>query len=242
MAKFLRIAHRGASGNFPENSRIAFEKAIEARIDMIELDCQLTNDGHVVIFHDQDLARTTGLGGTVKDKTLEQLKRRDIGVWRKSAFAGQRILTLEEALQVVNGQCDLCLDVKTFFGAAAGIELKLLFILSHYDYLDRTIFSSEDYHCLRRVRELAPESRIGIVYGSGMSEDPFAVAEELEALSIHVQKELATPDFLTRAWEAGLDVMVWTVNSVREMGNFASLGVQGIITDYPEKFSNLIKR
>ena len=240
MAKFLRIAHRGASGNFPENSRIAFEKAIEARVDMIELDCQLTSDGHIVIFHDRDLARITGLGGTVKDKTLEQLKGRDIGVWRKTAFAGQRILTLEETLQVVNGQCDLCLDIKTFF-AAAGIELKLLFILSHYDYLDRTIFSSDNYHCLRRVRELAPESRIGIIYGSGMAEDPFAAAEELDASSIHVQKEHASADFLDRAWKAGIDVMVWTVNTVREIGNFASLGVQGIMTDYPEKFSNVIK-
>jgi glycerophosphoryl diester phosphodiesterase len=242
MAKFLRIAHRGASGNFPENSRVAFEKAIEARVDMIELDCQLTSDGHIVIFHDQELYRTTGLGGTVKDKTLEQLKRRDIGVWRKAAFAGERILTLEEALEVVNGKCDLCLDVKTYSGAAAGIELKLLFVLSHYDYLDRTIFSSDDYDCLRRVRELAPESRIGIIYGSGMAEDPIAAAEELDASSVHAQKELATSDFLIRSWEAGLDVLVWTVNTVREIGNFVSLGVQGIMTDYPEKFSNLIRR
>src|ERR687897_178526 len=79
MARFMRIAHRGASGNFPENTRLAFEKAIEARVDMIELDCQLSSDGHVVVFHDEGLSRTAGVRGKVRRKTLEELKKLDVG-------------------------------------------------------------------------------------------------------------------------------------------------------------------
>ena len=242
MAKFLRIAHRGASGSFPENTRLAVEKALETRADMIELDCQLSSDGHVVIFHDERLVRITGAGGLVNRMPLEQLKRLDAGGWRKAAFKGERIPTLEEVVALVGGQADLCLDIKQYSGSPPGIELKLLFILSHYDYLDRTIFSSFDYACLRRVRELAPEARLGVIYGTGVEENPFVIAAEIEAASLHLQKELATREFLQNAWQLGLDVFVWTVNELREMENFASLGVQGIMSDFPERFWRLEKR
>ena len=68
---------------------------------MIEMDCQLTRDGHIVIFHDERLKRTAGVGGTVKSKTLEQLKKLDVGQWKKKSFRGERVLTLEEVLEIV---------------------------------------------------------------------------------------------------------------------------------------------
>jgi glycerophosphoryl diester phosphodiesterase len=239
MPGFKKIAHRGASGKYPENTRLAFVKAIEAGVDMIELDCQLTNDGHVVVFHDERLYRTAGARGTVKSKTLAQLKAIDIGRWRKKSFQGERILTLEEALEIFAGSVDLCLEIKSYPEAPPGIEIKILFILSHYDYLDRTILSSFDYRCLARVRELAPEAALGVICGARSQEDPFAAVRRLDATSIHVQKALVTRNFLNLAWEEGLDVYVWTVNEVREMEAFLSLGVQGIISDFPERFRTL---
>ena len=239
MAAFVKIAHRGASGNFPENTRLAFEKAIEARADMIEIDCQTTSDGHVVVFHDERLNRTAGVSGTAKSKTLQQLKKLDVGQWKKRSFRGERVLTLEEVLEIIAGKVDLCLDIKQYNASQPGMEIKLLFIVSHYDYLDQTIFSSFDYPCLERIRELAPEARIGVIYGAGVKADPFVAAERLEASSMHVQRQMATRPFLDKAWETGLDVHVWTVNEVRDMEKFASLGVQGIVSDYPEKFWQL---
>jgi len=237
MLALKKIAHRGASGRYPENSRLAFEKAIAAGADMIELDCQLTGDGHLVVFHDEKLARVTGARGKVQDKTLEQLRKLDIGKRRKPAFGGERILTLEEALEIFSGQVDLCLEIKAASAGPAGIELKLLFILSHYDYLERTTISSFDYRSLARVRELAPEATLGVIYGPGIKEDPLATAERLAASSIHVHKQLARREFFDQAWQAGLDVYVWTVNELREMEMFAALGVQGIFSDYPEKLA-----
>jgi glycerophosphoryl diester phosphodiesterase len=237
MPRFLKIAHRGASGSFPENTRAAFQKAVEAGADMIELDCQLTLDGHIVVFHDERLSRTARARGTVAQRSLEQLKQLDIGSWRKKSFSGERVLALEEVLAWVDGQVDLCIDIKQYPGSPAGIELKLLFTITHFDYMARVIFSSLDYECLRRVRELAPEAPIGVICAKGMRVDPIGEAVAIGGRSIHIQKDLASRDFLERAWHQGLDVYVWTVNDLPEIERFASLGVQGIMSDYPERLA-----
>jgi glycerophosphoryl diester phosphodiesterase len=239
MPRFTKIAHRGASGWFPENTRLAFQKAIDARVDMIELDCQLSRDGHVVVFHDEKLSRITKTGGTVSERSLDQLKKLDIGSWRKKSFCREHIQTLEEVLALIKGQASICIDIKQFSGSPDGIELKLLFTISHFDYLDRVILSAFDYRCLRRVRELAPEARIGVIFGNGVREDPIAAAIGLGARSIHVQKELASREFLHRAWDEGFDIYVWTLNDFIEIETFASLGVQGIFSDFPERLRKL---
>jgi glycerophosphoryl diester phosphodiesterase len=239
MAGFKKIAHRGASGLYPENTRLAFSKAIEAGADMIELDCQLSKDGHVVVFHDEQLRRTAGASGTLRSKTLGQLKELDIGRWRRASFKGERILTLEEALEVFAGKVDLCLEIKNYPGSLPGIELKILFILSHYDYLDHSIVSSFDYHSLARIRELAPDISIGLLLGAAVKEDALEAARRLAATSLHIQKSVATREYLSRAWEEGLDVFVWTVNEAREIEAFVSMGVQGVISDFPDRLAKL---
>lgn len=239
MSAFIKVAHRGSSGSYPENTRLAFEKALEAGVDMIEADCQLSKDGHVVVFHDERLARTAKAHGTVKGKSLKQLKKLDVGRWFKRSFKGERILTLEELLEIVDGRADLNLDIKSIPRRPLGIELKILFILSHYNYLERAILTSFDYRLLRRVRDFSPDARIGVLYGAGVKENPFQAARELGAYSVHLQKEVATPAMLERTSQLGLKVFVWTVNEVAEMEEFISLGVDGIITDFPEKFWKL---
>jgi glycerophosphoryl diester phosphodiesterase len=242
MAAFKKIAHRGASGEYPENTRLAFVKAIEARADIIEIDCQMTSDGHIVIFHDESLMRTAGVRGTVKNRTLKQLKTLDVGQWKNRSHRGERILTLEEALETIGGKADLCLEIKSYPGSGPGIELKILFTLSHYDYLDRTILSSFDYRCLARVRDLAPETSIGVIFGSNVKENPFDAVKNLGAASIYVQKELASRNFLEHAWQEGLDVHVWTVNAVRDLEAFAAMGVQGLVSDFPGRLWKLRSR
>jgi len=242
MADFIKIAHRGSSGSYPENTRLAFEKAIEAGADMIEMDCRLSKDGHVVVIHDDRLDRTARAKGFVKGKTLRQLKKLDVGAWLKKSFKGERIQTLEEILEIVSGKVEINLEIKSVLHGPLGIELKVLFIVSHFDYLERAIFSSFDYQSLRRLRELAPDVRIGVLYGAGSKDNPFQAAREMNAYSLHIQREFATPHFLEEARELGLKSFVWTVNEVKEMEKFLSLGVDGIISDFPEKFWKIKQR
>jgi glycerophosphoryl diester phosphodiesterase len=239
VTRLRKIAHRGASGRYPENTRLAFAKAIEAGADMIELDCQLSRDGHVVVFHDERLNRVGRSRGTVRSRTLEQLKRLDIGVWRGRNFAGERILTLEEALDSIAGNADLCVEIKSYQDSALGIELKVLFSVSHYDYFERTTFSSFDYGVLARLRQLAPDANIGVIVGSPLQRNWLEAARGVSARSVHVQKEVVTREVLAQAWEEGLDVYVWTVNDVHEMQALSGMGVQGLISDFPESFSKL---
>lgn len=236
MAGFIKVAHRGYSGAYPENTRIAFQKAIELGVDMIEMDCQLSKDGHVVVFHDERLRRTAGVPGLVKGKTLAQLKKLDVGAWFRKSWKGERILTLEEVMEIIAGNADLNLELKHVPHGPLGIELKVLFILSHYNYLERTIFSSFDISLLRRVRELAPGAQIGVLCRQGLKYNPLQLARELRAYSIQFQKCLVSPDLLEKAWEAEMKTFVWTVNEVTEMEKYLSLGVHGIISDYPNKF------
>jgi glycerophosphoryl diester phosphodiesterase len=236
MAPFIRVAHRGSSGSYPENTRIALEKAIEAGVEMVEVDCQLSKDGAIVVIHDERLQRTARANGFVRGKTLSELKKLDVGAWFKKSFKGERILTLEEVLQILGGKVEINVDIKSNRQIASGIELKLLFILSHFDYLERCVISSFDYRVLRRIRELGPDSRIGILHGKEIKENPFQLAREIGAESLHIQKELATPPVLERAADIGLKTLVWTVNDLREMEKFLALGVDGIISDFPEKF------
>jgi len=242
MAGFIKIAHRGSSGSYPENTRIAFEKAIEAQADMIEMDCQLSKDGHVVVFHDERLNRTAKTSGWVKSKNLQQLKKLDIGAWLKKSFKGERILTLEEAMEIVAGKADVLLDIKTIPKGPLGIELKTLFTLSHYDYFERALLSSFDFRTLQRIRELAPDARIGILYRKGMKEEPLQLAWKVRAHSLHLHKDCISRDLIEQAGELGVKTLVWTVNEVSEMEKFLALGVDGIISDFPEKFWKVRQR
>jgi glycerophosphoryl diester phosphodiesterase len=230
------VAHRGSSGSYPENTGLAIEKALDAEADMVELDCQISKDGHIVVFHDEKLRRTARAKGYVRGKTLAELKKLDVGAWFRRSMKGERILTLEEALDILDGKAALNVDIKSPGRSVPGVELQLLFVLSHYDYLERTVLSSFDYGVLRRLRELAPDARIGVLHAKGIKDDPFQLAREIGAESVHIQKELATASVLEHAAGLGLKTLVWTVNDVREMEKFLALGVDGIISDFPEKF------
>src|SRR5271156_4282030 len=116
----LNIAHRGASGTFPENTLAAFRAAIDAGADMCELDVHLTRDGVVVVIHDEEVDRTTDGKGRVAEMTLAEIKRLDAGARYDRRFTGETIPTLEEVFDLVEGRCSLNIELK-----GAGVETKV---------------------------------------------------------------------------------------------------------------------
>ena len=110
---FLRIAHRGASGTRPEHTRAAFKRAVELKVDMIELDVQLTRDAQLVVLHDPYFGRTVTGDGLVRDHTLDELRAMDAGTWFGPAYADERVLSLDDVLDITAGHAMLNVEIKS---------------------------------------------------------------------------------------------------------------------------------
>src|SRR5699024_3322251 len=144
------MAHRGYSGFYPENTKIAFEKSIQEGYDFLELDVRLSKDGIPVIIHDATINRTSNGGKQfVHDLTLEELKSYDYGSWFAEEFAGETILTLEELFQLVEGE-EIKLNVELKNGPIIpeDLEEKVLELVNKYNLGDRILFSSFDHRSM----------------------------------------------------------------------------------------------
>jgi glycerophosphoryl diester phosphodiesterase len=231
----LKIAHRGASGTAPELTRSAFLRALELGADMIELDVRLTKDGYLVVIHDDELERTTTGTGLVREHTLAELKRLDAGAWFDQRFRGETILTLEEGIDIVGRRALLNIEIKSVPGMWSHAALKTVAVLTHAGILGTTVISSFDMRVLEKVRELAPAARVGVLWLDPDFEEAWRWAKELAAWSFHPWSELVQDEAVDESHRRGLRVLTWTVNEPEEINRMASMGVDGIISDYPER-------
>jgi glycerophosphoryl diester phosphodiesterase len=232
---WLKIAHRGAAGTRPELTRPAFERALEIGVDMIELDVQLTRDRALVVLHDRELGRTVRGHGPVRERTLAELCGLDAGAWFAPEYAGARVPSLEEVLDLTAGKAALNVEIKSpepDWDATADV---LVALLTAARCLDSTVISSFEMGALRAVRARSPTARLGVLWHAGELEPMWPLAETLEARSVHPQWTLVDAAVVEQARARGLAVIVWTVNDPAAIAQLAALGVDGIISDYPER-------
>lgn len=232
--RLLRIGHRGAAGTHPENTMVSFRRALELGAQGIEFDVHRTQDGHLVVIHDLWLHRTTNGQGLVRDHTLAEIQALDAGAWKGSEFAGERVPTLREVIRGTPAQCRLFLELK--FGSIhyPGIEGEVLALLREEGALPRTQISSFDHHALKRIHELDPGVEIGMLFDCNLL-DPVASARACGARALHPAGFWVTPDLIRQARAAGLAVTVWTVNEPPFIALMKHLGVDGIMSDYPDR-------
>jgi len=234
-SRLLRIAHRGASGHCPENTRAAFLRAIELGADMVELDCQMTRDGAVVVIHDDRLDRTTSGSGRVRDRTLREIKALDAGSWFSAEFANEEILTLEEVIELLRGHVELNLEIKGE-DAPGRLEIQCVGIVRSLRFSSQTVFSSFSAPRMRLVRDLADDARIGVLVDKGASwAGALDFARDIAAEAMHPQRSLASAATLAEAHERGLEVRAWAVNRPADIDALVALGIDGIFTDFPER-------
>jgi glycerophosphoryl diester phosphodiesterase len=232
----LNIAHRGASGTFPENTLSAFRAAINAGADMCELDVQLTRDGAVVVIHDDTVERTTDGKGEVTKLTLEELKRLDAGAkFKGGAIKGERIPTLDEVFDVTGGKCGLNIELK-----AAGVEHQVAQIMQARNAFGDSIVSSFDWDYLKKIQQLHFNIRVGLL-AEEKPVDLMMNAVAMRAHSINPRWDMVTADLCKAAHERGLKVYTWTVDSDARMRALIECGVDGIMTNYPERLRTVIK-
>ncbi len=235
----LNIAHRGASGTFPENTLSAFRAAIDAGAVMCELDVQLSRDGAVVVIHDETVDRTTDGKGEVAELTLEELKRLDAGAKFKGTIKagapkGERIPTLDEVFAVTSGKCGLNIELK-----AGGLEPQVAQIMQARNALNDSIVSSFNWEYLKNIQQLNFNIRVGLL----AEEKPIALMKSAVAMRAHAinpRWDMVTADLCKAAHEHGLKVYTWTVDADARMRALIECGVDGIMTNYPERLRTVL--
>ena len=215
----LIYAHRGASAAHPENTLRAFRHALAIGVNGIELDVHATADGIPVVIHDRDVGRTTDGDGFVDDIPLARLQNFDAG-------DGERVPTLAEVLELVGSAAHLDIEIK-----GSGIESAVLDVLARYPDV-RWAISSFDWNTLRTLRRLAPEVELWPL-AEEFSDELIAVAAELRSPTVSLFVDAYTPERATILRDAGLRVMVWTVNDAGEAERVADLGAFALCTDDP---------
>src|SRR5712692_8726274 len=231
--ELLIIAHRGASGHAPENTLAAFKKAVALGAAFIETDLQLTRDAHFVAIHDDTLDRTTNGEGKVHDRTLAELRKLDAGSWFGSEFAGERIPTLEEILGF-SKKNDVVFYLELKPGGSWGGEHALIGALRESGEIPRSVVISFEADILARVRRIEPTLMTGLLY-DGQIEEPLEKALEVGARQLAVRSDLVTPALLKDARKRDLQVVCWTVNHPAHIRMLMAAGVDGIMSDYPDR-------
>ncbi len=232
-ARPFLIAHRGASAGAPEHTIAAYEAAIRAGADALELDVRLSADDQLVVIHDETLERTTSGRGRVRARTLRELKRLDAGRWFGRAFRGQRIQTLSEVIERFRDRAAFGVELKGGSDFYPGIEERLVGLLQIYEVTDRTLVVSYDHHALLRCRALDPDVRTSAAV-VGRLLDPSALAPPGTLNAISLQADLLTERDVAACRAAGLECYVWVVNDAATARRLAEWGVAGIVTDRPD--------
>ena len=225
------MAHRGFSAEAPENTLPAFQKCIDEGFSAAELDVQMLADGTIIVMHDDNLKRTTGVDKNVWEVTYDEIKNLDNGAFFDPEFEGTKICTLDEAIKLAASAKDklyLNIEIKRN-GHDDGIAEKVVQIILDNNYLNYCDITSQDYSTLEEVREINPYVLTAYTSVIGIGD-----IETLEAADIiSIQETFATYENIERIHNAGKRVFVWTINEQDTMEQLANLNVDAILTNDP---------
>ena len=228
-------AHRGYSAVYPENTIPAFKGAIQVGADWAELDVQQTADGEVIVMHDSNLKRTTGLDKEVWQVTWDEIKDLDNGSWFDKKYQTVRIPTLEEVLKVCRGKIHLNIEIKPS-GHDKDLEEQVAKLLKKYHMRDTCVVSSLKYDSLRKIKQA--DDSIETAYITSVSYGNFTDLEYADGYS--VESTLLSKSFVNKAQKTGKQIYVWTVNSEERLEKVVGMGIDNVITDDPVMAKELI--
>ncbi|MBE6747476.1 MAG: glycerophosphodiester phosphodiesterase [Ruminococcaceae bacterium] len=236
------IAHRGFSGKYPENTMLAFSKAVEIGADGIELDVHFTKDGEIVIIHDETIDRTTDGTGFVRDYTYEELSKFNAYGRFEGQFEFQKIPTLREYFELVKDVEGFItnIELKTGIFEYEGIEKAVIDLVKEFGLEDRTILSSFNHFTVMRCKEYEPSIKTGFLVESwiiGMGE--YTKSHGIDC--VHPIFVNLKPELYAEMKNAGREVNTWTVNEYEDIRRLADMGVDALIGNYPDRMTELLR-
>jgi len=218
------FAHRGASGNYPENTQSAIKAAIEVEVDGIEIDVQSCIDDYMII-HDTWLDRTTSGHGKVNKLSKAQIQQFDAG-------NGEFVPTLAQTIDWVDNKTLLNLELKHTFSLDKFVELIENNVANNKLSRENILVSSFDHHQLMWLKQKLPWVKIGALTSS-IPIHYAEFAQRLHAFSIHIDKNFINHEFVADAKQRGLQVYAYTVDKQQDIELMLEYGVDGIFTNYP---------
>ena len=237
----INYAHRGASGYYPENTLLSFEKALDMGCTGIETDVQMTSDGVLVLIHDEMVNRTTNGKGLVKDFTYKELKALDAGSWMNASFSGQFIPTAEELISLIKDKdIRINFELKTGIVQYENIEKKLIDLIYKNNLQHKVILSSFNHYSIVKCKEISKEISTGLLYMEGLYK-PEKYAKYVGANALHPYFYALNAEIAEGIKKAGLSINTFTVNEENQMKYFCGLNIDGIITNYPDKLNKIME-
>ncbi len=226
-------AHRGFCSRYPENTMLAFEKALAEGVDGIENDVQLTKDGEIVILHDESIDRTTDGKGWVKDLTLAQVKELNANEKFGDAFPVQRIPTLREYLELVKNEPILTnIEMKTGVFQYLEMEQLLVDLLREYKVEDRILITSFNHFTIMRMKKLAPELKYGfLAYDWRLDAGEYTQKNGIPCY--HPDYHNLTPEVVEDLRSHGIEINPYTVDDPEDIRDMMAKGVHSVITNCP---------
>lgn len=252
----LIVAHRGASGHAPEHTIASYKLGEKVNGSYIEIDLQMTKDGHLVAMHDETVDRTTNGTGFVKDMTLNEIKKLDAGSWfndmypkyADEAFKELEVPTLEEIFQTFGKESNYYIETKSPI-IYRNMEEKLLELLdiyqltSHIDDSNHVFIQSFSSESLEKIHELNPN--IPLVQLLAYTDKAYISDKQLAAIkkyAIGIAPNFQSIDqaYVEKARKSGLDIHPYTINDEEDMESALLWGVNGVFTNNPELFQNVL--
>jgi len=233
------IAHRGASGHAPENTLAAFREAVNLGATFIETDLHLTRDAQFVAFHDANLQRTTNGTGPVRERTKAELRELDAGRWFDRDFVGERIPTIEEVLKF-GRENDVVLYLELKYEAPWGLHHALAAALRDSGEVARVIVLSFDPGTLESLRRHDSTIMTGLLVEE-LRPDIVKTAVGCGARQLCPRGDIVTVNLVNEAHLSDLQVATWTINQPDQMRWIVATGVDGIMTDFPDRLKSVLQ-
>ncbi len=234
-------AHRGRSGVFPENTVAAFEAAVTLGADFIECDVHRTADGHIVVMHDADVARTTDGSGSIEAMTLAQVRALDAGSWKADEYASERVPTLAEVLEGIAPRCVVDIEIKQ--RGIAGQVAREIAAAGATRQVTAISFSTDDMAAAKMANH---ELSCGLITGGPDGEGIASVHALISSVLaggcnfISCAHGAVTAELVRECHLAGLVIMAWTMDEPADIQRMIEAQVDALVSNYPERVLEML--
>lgn len=235
----LNFAHRGFKGKYPENTMLAFKKAVEIGADGIEFDVHLSKDGELVIIHDETLERTTDGKSLVCEKTLEDLKKLNASKLYPDCEI-QRIPTLREYFEFAKDKEIITnIELKNSIIDYEGIEEKVYRLIEEFGLAEKIIISSFNHESLVRLKNIDPNIKCGVLESSRLYK-PWEYVKNLGCEYYHPMNFVVDDELVKKCKDYNIGLNIWFGQSEFDYSLYVKDGVTSLITDYPDRVREII--